>query len=194
MQLTKKQSGFTLIEIIIVVVIIGVMASMVTISLGDKKQELLETEAKRFQALVTLASQEAILQSRHLAIGFFQGGYQFYQENDVLVDDIASDGLKAQKTRWKSLDQDSMLRRRELPTKITAQLYLSDTSIVLAQEKGSEKSEFAEKQVKPQIFLLSSGENTPFEYQLEYTGTGLASLKVDPIGNIKIEYKYTDND
>jgi type II secretion system protein H len=199
-----------LIELIIVIVIVGIMASLTTINLSDNKQELLQTEAKRFQALFVLARQESVLQSRHLGMRFFQGGYQFYQmlepeetkdsqletdksrgNNDRLSNN--GDEEEDEKPKWQNL-QDNILRPRNLPDSLFSQLYLEGISVELSSAKTSkpaiENRLSVSEAIKPQIFLLSSGENTAFEYQLNYSGVGRASIKVNPTGKIELTYIY----
>ena len=205
---SKIQSGFTLIELIIVIVIVGIMASLATITVGDHKQELLQTEAKRFQALFVLARQEAVLQSLHLGMRFSKNGYQFYQmldanqaselpsKNPNAVDDTVNNAVDIEaerQTKWQLL-QDPILKSRYLPNVLSSQLYLDGISIeLLTTNVSGEKPATdikASQQIKPQIFLLSSGENTAFEYQLDYSGVGRVMIKVDPVGQLELKYFY----
>lgn len=227
----KIQSGFTLIELIIVIVIVGVIASLATINTSDNKQALLQTEAKRLQALFVLAQQEAVLQSRHLGLRFSQEGYQFYQ----MLDPKASFGDQINNTdtartpqdqnqnqqettnvqtpyqnnieeeaepTWQLLN-DNILKPRQLPKVLVSQLYLDGISVELLSTQATEEvqdvnnigtntiSNDANAQGnKPQIFLLSSGENTAFEYQLTYNNVGRVTIKVNPIGTFTLEYFY----
>lgn len=196
------QSGFTLIELIIVIVIIGIIASVASINSGNGKQELLQTEAKRFQALFTLARQESILQSRHLGIRFFQDGYHFYQmlEPKPAVDtnkneEITDNEVDDKKPKWQNM-QDNILRPRTLPAILVSQLYLEGISVELAvsakQDKKSVNVSGATEAIKPQVFLLSSGENTAFEYQLNYPNIGRANIKIDATGNVDLNYYYDE--
>ena len=61
-----KQTGFTLIELMVVLVIIGIIMSVMVMSIrtGDISEHM-EIEVNRLHALVSLAQEEAILSSAH---------------------------------------------------------------------------------------------------------------------------------
>ena len=85
-----------------------------------------------------MASEEAVLGSQQLAIRFSEDGYEFMT--------LSGD-------EWLPLDEDPLLRARSLPEGMELELELEDNpppSLV------SEDSDL------PQVFLLSSGEMTPF--------------------------------
>jgi general secretion pathway protein H len=198
---SKTQSGFTLIELIIVIVIIAIIASLASITSGDKKRELLQTETKRFRVLFDLARQESILQSQQLGIAFSQTSYQFYQKSEQShfdqkprvkeISDQAGNIAENSLPPW-TLLQDKILKPRNLPGQLNPQLYIEGISVSLSGRKEQEnKSETQQNiTVKPQVFLLSSGENTSFEYQLNYSGIGRANIKIDSIGKVDISYHF----
>ena len=68
--------GFTLIEVLVVVVIIGITLSFAVLTVSSGEDEV-ETEARRFAALVKLAGEEAVLRSRELAVEVQRSGYRF---------------------------------------------------------------------------------------------------------------------
>ncbi|MCW8931064.1 MAG: GspH/FimT family pseudopilin [Gammaproteobacteria bacterium] len=77
--LISNNRGFSLIEIMIVVLIIGISASMAILYI-DNSDERLKTEAKRILAMVQLARDDAIMtgQSMALTIDTSQGIAQYY--------------------------------------------------------------------------------------------------------------------
>ena len=136
-----SNKGFTLIEIMVVFVIIGVIVSFTTLAIGNSGQtQQLQQEAQRLASLLTLASQEAILQAKELGVAFTSEGYRFYEWHNP---------------RWQVLNNHDLFHPRILPPTIQLVFYLANESIQLA-EKGE----------KPQLLLLSSGEFTPFEIRL----------------------------
>lgn len=157
----NKQAGFTLIEIMIVVVIVAIITGAAVMSFPRDTSDLLKEEADRVHALLSLSQDEAILQSRELALGFNQSGYTFFR-----LDNNA----------WSVYDDD-VFKARQLPADLLSQLYLEGIPIVLAK-----------KLVKPQVFILSSGEMTPFVYELQFPGKDeKIKLEVNAIGDVKKE-------
>lgn len=137
--LPKTQYAFTLIELMVVIVIIGIVLTFTTLAIGDGgKQQALRQEAERFTALLQLASEEAVLQGRDLGVSLSETQYQFWQLNGQ---------------EWQRID-DEMLRIRSLPAGIQLQLEMDGekTDLPLTLEKTSQ----------PALLLLSSGEITPF--------------------------------
>lgn len=164
----KIVKGFTLIEIMVVMVIIGVILSFATLSISSGGlAPKLEQEAQRLASLLKLASQEAIMQSKEMAVSFNTDGYRFY----VL-----------QEQEWQAVTaRDDIFRPRPLPPGMQTEIRLEGEPIVLNEASSNNKM--------PQLLLLSSGEMTQFEvifmaesdetlrYRLTGTATGELSVQ-----------------
>lgn len=138
----RGASGFTLIEVMIVVVIVAILMGAVAMSIPRDINDLMKEHADRFQVVVNLSKDEAIMQSRELALGFTESGYTFFEFND---------------SAW-VVKSDGPFKARRLPSNILSQLYLEGVSISLDESV----------EVKPQVFILSSGEMTPFSYEFQF--------------------------
>ncbi|MEE9494022.1 MAG: type II secretion system minor pseudopilin GspH [Gammaproteobacteria bacterium] len=149
----RQQAGFTLLELMVVVVIIGIIMSFATLSIGggDRRADELKQEAQRFMALLELASSEAILRSEQMAIRIGDEEYEYFLLRD---------------RKWLALQDDEQLRLRTLPTGIKLKLEMEDSPLSILQDDDAsdeEGEEDEEPQDPPQVFLLSSGEVTPFQ-------------------------------
>jgi len=133
----RVSTGFTLLEILVVVIIIGVISTAFLLSVKGGHEDQAHTEAQRFTELVRLAGQEAMLRSRELAVEFVPRGYHF---------------LVYQEQAWQALDDD-ILRPRELAEGLFLDVQLDGGDIDLADTETQ----------APRILLFSTGEMTPFE-------------------------------
>ncbi len=146
-----RARGFTLLEVLVVMLIIGVLISfaVLSISRGDTS---LQDEAQRLAALIRLAGQEAVSQGQEFAVELESDGYAF----------VTFDGEK-----WQPVAGDELLRRRELPQDLVIDVELEGEHLTLAGQAQEE-----EKETPPRIFLLSSGEMSPFDLTLRKSGAG----------------------
>ena len=75
---TRANRGFTLLEIMAVLVIIGIVLTFVTLSTGGGgRVEQMQREANRLAALLALAKEEAIMRGEQLALRVGENDYEF---------------------------------------------------------------------------------------------------------------------
>ena len=142
----SRRSGFTLLEVLVVVFIIGIMVTMGVMSVrGVSVEEQMAEEVKRMDALLQLAQEEAILRSQEIGVHLDTDNYSF----------LLLDGRE-----WRAIEDDKLFRKREMPEGVRLSLTIEEY-ITFAVNNDSETS------LTPQILLLSSGEITPFS--LEFT-------------------------
>ena len=153
MSSVRRSAGFTLLELMVVLVIIGIILTFAMLSVGgDDLGELMEQETHRMMTLLDLASDEAVLRGEELAVLFSEDGYEFL----VLNED-----------RWQTTTEDRLLKAYTLPADIELRLEIEGEPPILTAsaaevEEEVDEVEDEEEELQPQVFILSSGEMTPF--------------------------------
>lgn len=97
----KTAHGFTLIEVAVVVVLIGIVIGMASLQFGDKNDTAVRTESERLTLLVQAAQEAAILQGDLLLFQVADNGYRFSRVKDD--------------NKIELLERDDVLRPRRLP-------------------------------------------------------------------------------
>ncbi len=102
--MNKKNTGFTLIEIMLVLVLMSLSAVAVIINLPDSKQDIAKEQAQRFYYRIQLLNEHAILNGKDLGIRVDEkkGTYSYLQlesngwqvfENKTYVETQLQDGV-----------------------------------------------------------------------------------------------------
>jgi len=142
----KRDKGFSLLELLVVIVIIAILFTFTTLAIrGTSPEELIQTEAQRLDRLLQLALEEAILKGQEFGLEFKPDSYRFllYFENT-----------------WQPLDNDDLLRERQLPQNMEFELEIEQIE-VLVEKDSADTDKQGEEKPDPQVFILSSGEITP---------------------------------
>jgi general secretion pathway protein H len=141
------QRGFSLLELLVVVAIIGILVGAVVLSVytvGYDRQ--IEQEVQRLRSIVSLLQEEALLQTRDYGLLFTETGYRFYLYN---YKDL----------KWAEITGDQVLAQHALPPDLTFDIALDDRALQLLPDFEALQGEDPE----PQVMVLASGELTPFE-------------------------------
>ena len=150
------QSGFTLIEVITVVLIIGIIVSFAVLSIADRAQDdRLENEARRLVELIRLGSDEAVLLGIELGLSSDGEKYEFVT--------IGEEG------NWVRYQENGPLRPRKLPDGM--KLEITSEDFLPPKDKKEDKEVLI-----PNLLFLSSGELTPFQLVIDAAGATTAFL------------------
>lgn len=207
-----RLGGFTLLELMIVVLIIGIVMAGVVLSINFAGKDTdLETESKRLVSLMNYTREQAELQTRQYGIFFGQHGYAF----------VVYDGRQGV---WRTVNEDDALRQRTLPSGLDFKLVVDARPIVLkdsidlpagaTSDSGSSSklhsrlmphtgsqsdsdsdsnsssdsdsdSDSEAKTFAPQVMLFSSGDLSSFKITLERASAGRSiTLDENRDGNI----------
>ena len=196
-----QESGFTLLEIMLVIFLMGVMASgvVMTMNAGGADAEL-KKHASRFVGLLELAEEEALLRSLELGLVIEDQSYQF-----VYLDD---------KDKWQALTEDKFFTEVTLPDDMQLGLKLAglkaessllgshklfaDDDDSLFEDNGSLFADEDDSvRLEPEIFIYSSGEISDFQLTFSYIDTSLNDRTIrvafDEYGSLQVEVINDDN-
>ena len=138
----RHNRGFTLIEIMEVLLIVGIVLGIVSVNLEPDRDSVVRDEANRLTLLLQTAQQESILQGKVIGVVIERQGYYFLTLND--------------KGEFKPLSEDDVLYPRPLPKDIV----ISSVDI-----DGASDTE------KPRLILLPTGELAAFTVTLSRGAT-----------------------
>ena len=174
----RAQHGFTLLEILVVLVIIGVMISIATLSIGLLgKDRQVEEETRRFWAVLGQAREEAELQSIDLAIFVSASDYEFLR-------------FDTRRNEWQPVVDDRLYAQRTLPEGLRFRLWLEGREILLKPGLPDRSKKDESDKAPPQLTVLSSGDVVPFEMHLERDGApALWRLTSLADGDLRVEQR-----
>ncbi len=170
----RTSRGFTLLELLVVMVIVGILVSLLTLSVGLLGEDgALRREAERLEALVQIAGEETMLHGFEMGLRFYRRAYEFSIYRD-------------ETDEWIPLVDDRLFRRRDIPEALELDLELEGRDVLLEFE-ADENTEY-----RPQVFIMSSGDITPFNlkfreafssdgYQVLIKADGSAEIKHDEL-------------
>ena len=129
----KEINGFSLIELLTVLVIIGIVASLTRLAIPNSDKRSWDNETQQLVAVLNQANEECILLGVNFEVAIDDQGWRFYQTNAkherVLMKDVFSP------KRW------------EKPISVTGQntLSIGDLSQSQAMEMTLKRNEFTTK-------------------------------------------------
>ena len=94
----RRPRGYTLLELLVVMVIVGITLGFVSFNAMPNERQVLQNDAQRIALLLQLARDEAIVRNRPIAFEAETERYRF---------------LLFENNEWLPLQQDDMLRERE---------------------------------------------------------------------------------
>lgn len=183
MALSPILRGFTLVEILVVIVIVGIMAGLAVISIGGNPQRELQQEARRLQLVLRTAGDAALLTGKEYGLIADRNSYQILQ-------------FDQSERQWVAGDNKIFASYR-LPEYIALNLSLEGEAVDLAkimspadreQQDDNTTDEAEEAQQAPALIFFSSGEATPFAVEIGRDGSrSVYRLSSDGVQDVQIE-------
>jgi general secretion pathway protein H len=152
MKLTRP-AGFTLLEIMVVMVLIGIIASFAVVQIpSNDPSERVYTQARRLVAVLRQQWETAILLGQQRGLHFQASGYR------VLL-------LNPNSKKWQVPTDPNGRVHYELNEAIDLQLSIEGRPVAVASNAASDDNAL------PQIMFLSSGEATEFQLVISQQAT-----------------------
>ncbi|PSW03376.1 type II secretion system minor pseudopilin GspH [Photobacterium lipolyticum] len=178
--MNKRAAGFTLIEILLVLVLLATSAVAVIMTLPESKEDKVKEEAARFHHLVQLLGEDALLNGIDYGIRIERHRYQFLELTskdwqpiaasrfftDVEVGDDIDLIVEMGGYSWQ--DKDRLFK--------PGSLFDED---LFAEQTDKDKIK------PPQIVVMASGEYTPFTLAFEVDGVNqFWRIQADELGQL----------
>ena len=180
----SNQAGFTLLELLVVITLVGIMAGAAMLSVGGQQARQLKNEAQRLQLLLNQARDESELTQRTLGVKIEKQGYQFLE-------------WQRDKRQWRSLDtrpyqSHQLANGTHLASHTEPSADSSYDARDQRQRSRDSDSNTLRHKLKPQIIFSASGDHSTFalslsgenqQYQLSSDGYAATRLKACPSGS-----------
>lgn len=141
-----------------VLVVVGIMVSLAVLSfgvLGRDRQS--EDESRRFWTVLQQAREEGEMQVEDLGIFISSTAYEYLR-------------FDPRKDEWQPIEGDELFAQRELPEGLRFRLRLESREVVLKPGLPQRGDKDENKRNPPHIMVLSSGDVSPFELEIEREG------------------------
>jgi general secretion pathway protein H len=169
----RRPAGFTLVEMLVVVVIIGMVAVGIILSLGNTgRDSAMEQERDRLVGLMAYVRERAELQTVEYGLHCDLHSYRFVLHN-------------SRTNQWQEDILDDQLRARSLPAGLRFSLVIEGRPIVL-EDPSQKDIEHKLNDLTPQVMLFSDGDLNSFEVTLQREGVNRTTT-IRSVNNASIE-------
>ncbi|MBQ0806705.1 MAG: type II secretion system minor pseudopilin GspH [Porticoccus sp.] len=159
-QLGTRQRGFTLLEVLIVITIVGIIVGVTTLSFGALDQRRLASDASRLHLAFNQAADTALMKQQTL------GWFYREEENDYWFSLLNENGA------WMPSNEPLFSP------------YPINAPTTISVEPTDQRAETNTHEGEPSLLFLASGEYTPFEIKVLDNKHSPIKLKGDGFGEI----------
>jgi len=141
----KREGGFTLIEVLIVVVLISVATSMAVVRINRNEDKIAHLEAKKFRGLVEFLREESVITGKIMGVKVNSGDGQYH--------------FLRHAGSWEKLTEDQTLREYQFAEGI-------DVRFVVRQSQRQKKKRRKSSLPASVVMVEPVGTVTPFTLTL----------------------------
>jgi len=199
-----RATGFSLIELLVVLLIIGLGMSMLGINLTGNNAYQLRSEAKQFANATALMAEEAVLANQQWGVDIYRFedegrggerfGYRWLVRNEQGLWLPGNDGIRKNDFSFGpgislQLELERSGQEQDIEYKQTIIDPASESSLGLAQDDATQP-------LIPELWLMSSGEMTEFSLQLFDTQTPeqKTHIRGDVLGTVVVDEEEDDDE
>lgn len=197
----KKSRGFSLLELLVVVFIIGLGVAIVGVAVGNNKPQELRNNARDFANFTALVEEEAVLSRESWGVQIYRA-----DQTDEGGDKIAYRFLRLTDRGWLPDHPLDVPAGGEFASNVIAELNVEGAQqLIEPLPKELDDTEAANAKIKsdngkkssattPTIWLAPGGEVTPFELRLHFLGDEHGPIvRSDALGRIALEINDNEN-
>lgn len=177
---SPASSGFTLVELLVVLLIIGLGIALVTLSVDDNRGQQLLTDARHFANDAAAVADGAVFDPS-------PWGAQIYREQRDGEEHIAWRWLRFGDKGWQLETPPDLDAGGEFGRGVDGVLLVDGTEREIAPLPKASVERRKQEPSTPDIWL-AAGEAVPFELQLRFDdGDTIATVRSDLLGRVTLE-------
>lgn len=161
-----RQRGFTLVEVMVVLVIVGLLLSMVNLNFSDRAaQQETEQFAQKLDVAFNRYREEAVFQNLDLGVAWVPGEFNLVGFYDLRLKSVAEGLTEEELSRlsenpWAPIDA-ALAQSMSIPETVEVRILVNDEELDPPEEPD-------ENGAIPALIFLSSDEYIPFVVELTH--------------------------
>ncbi len=164
-----NQTGFTLIEVLVVTIILGIALSLVVANLIPDEREKVRIESERVLVLLEQIRDESAMSGKAIAVEVKDNSMQFFERDQKSVE-----------TKWLPLEalNGSAIAAREFASGTIGELYMGSLSSNATRTSDTESI----------ATFQPAGVAAPFDVKIQSATSALntQTIRVDALGNLSL--------
>lgn len=170
----KSQTGFTLIEVLVVTIILGIALSLAVANLIPDEREKVRIESERVLILLEQIRDESAMSGKAIAVEVKDNSMQFFERDQKSVE-----------TKWLPLEalNGTAITAREFASATIGELYMGSLTSNAARTSDTESGN-----TEAIATFQPAGVAVPFEVKIQSATSALnaATIRIDALGNISL--------